>query len=208
MVLGICIALFCACGNGPSSTTESTAQSAETAYTPAWSSGPEALQGKKIIFIGNSYTFWGQTVLNKGTGVLSQAEHSNDQGYFRQANPNVCFLLLVPQMAPEKGYAWLQDVEALKGENIRICNWGGMLHDISQGTTQVPGATVPYSRSSWWIHTWQNKRLTEQNISTIKNTLKTTKVFLFFVQLGVICGRCFFGAGCALCKWKAKTYNI
>lgn len=229
LVLGMCIALLAACGNAPAPTTEATAQPTEAVYTPAWSSGPEALQGKKIIFIGNSYTFWGQTVLVKGTGVLGQAERSNDLGYFyqlckakgidvsvtnwtfgghditeifdgpcdkgddkclgenhdyyltdryfdyvciqpykekeyegdivahlkytmdlfREANPNVCFLLLVPQMAPERGYTWLKDVEALKAENVRICNWGGMLHDISQGTTQVPGATLPYYRGSF-----------------------------------------------------------
>ena len=228
LVLGICAGLFCACGNG-SSATESTTEAAGAVYTPTWSSGAEALQGKKIIFVGNSYTFWGQTVLFKGPSVLDQAKRSNDRGYFyqlckakgidvsvtnwtfgghditdmfggpcnrgddkcqgehheyylqdryydyvciqpyketeykgdivehlkytmdlfRQANPNVCFLLLVPQMAPEKGYAWLQGVAALKDENVRICNWGGMLHDICQGTTQVPGATLPYSRSSF-----------------------------------------------------------
>lgn len=229
LVLSICVTLLAACSNQPAPTEEATTQPTEAVYTPAWSSGPEALQGKKIIFIGNSYTFWGQTVLVKGTGVLGQEERSNDLGYFyhmckskgidvsvtnwtfgghditeifdgpcdkgddkclgqnhdyylqdryfdyvciqpykekeyagdivahlkytmdffRQANPNVCFLLLVPQMAPERGYEWFKDMEALKDEGVRICNWGGMLHDISQGTTQVPGATLPYFRSSF-----------------------------------------------------------
>jgi len=222
----MCVAMFAGCGSAPAApATEPT----ETVPTPAWSSGPEALQGKKIIFIGNSYTFWGQTVIVKGTGVLTQAERSNDQGYFyqlckakgidvsvtnwtfgghditemfdgrcdkgddkclnefheyylqdryfdyvciqpykekeytgdivahlkytmdffREANPNVCFLLLVPQMAAERQYAWLKDVDVLKDQNVRICNWGGMLHDISQGITKVPGATLPYLRSSF-----------------------------------------------------------
>ena len=223
ILMALCV--FAGCGGKSASSTEPT----ETVPTPAWSSGAEALQGKKIIFIGNSYTFWGQTVLVKGTGVLSQEERNNDQGYFyqlckangidvtvtnwtfgghditeifdgpcdkgddkcmgqvheyflqdryydyvciqpykeadytgdmishlkytmdffRQANPNVCFLLLVPQMAAERGYPWLPDVEELKAENVRICNWGGMLHDISQGNVQVPGATLQYLRSSF-----------------------------------------------------------
>lgn len=242
LVLGLCLSLFSACGDAPAATgtTEQTAQAVstsapETVYTPTWSSGPEALQGKKIIFIGNSYTFWGQTVILKGTGVLDQASRSDDRGYFyrlckakgidvsvtnwtfgghdimeifdgpcdkgddrcmgeyheyyiqdrcfdyvciqpykektyngdiveylkytmdffRQANPNVCFLLLIPQMAAEENYKWLGDVEALKEENVRICNWGGMLHDISQGTTQVPGGTLPYSRTSF-VNTLDN----------------------------------------------------
>ena len=212
LVLGICIAGFSSCSKVPAATPETTTQPAEQTHTPTWSSGPEALQGKKIIFIGNSYTFWGQTVLCVGTDVLAQEDRSNDKGYFyqlckakgievsvtnwtfgghdipemfggpcekgddnclgehheyyirdryydyvciqpyrekaykgdiiehlkytmdffRKANPNVCFLLLVPQMAPEKGYAWLQDVEALKSENVRICNWGGMLQSHTQ----------------------------------------------------------------------------
>jgi len=229
LILCLCLSLFAACGGESSAPDVTEPQATQSAYTPAWSSGPEALQGKKIIFIGNSYTFWGQTVIVKGTGVLDQESRSNDQGYFyqlckakgmdvsvtnwtfgghditemfggpcdkgddkclgqvhenyladryydyvciqpykeaqyngdivkhleytmdlfRKVNPNVCFLLLVPQMAPERGYKWLNDVDALKSENVRICNWGGMLHDISKGTTQVPGATLPYLRSSF-----------------------------------------------------------
>ena len=225
LVFSICVALLAGCGRNDAPQT----QPMETESTPAWSSGPEALQGKKIIFVGNSYTFWGQTVILKGTGVLGQEERNNDQGYFyqlckakgidisvtnwtfgghditamfdgpcdkgddkclgqnheyflqdryydyvciqpyrelqytgdmishlrytmdffRQANPNVRFLLLVPHMAVEKNYIWLRDVDALKDENVRICNWGGMLHDICQGNIQVPGATLPYQRSSF-----------------------------------------------------------
>jgi hypothetical protein len=69
--------------------------------------------------------------------------------FFREANPNVCFLLLVPQMAVEGEYTWLTDLEDMKKENVRICNWGGMLHDISLGVTKVPGATLPYNRNSF-----------------------------------------------------------
>ena len=43
----------------------------------------DALNGKKIIFIGNSYTYYGQTVLEK-RGVLEQASRNNDEGYFYQ----------------------------------------------------------------------------------------------------------------------------
>ena len=225
LILCMCAALLVGCGGNETLQTQPT----ETEPTPAWSSGPEALQGKKIIFIGNSYTFWGQTVIVKGTGILSQEERNNDQGYFyqlcqakgidvsvtnwtfgghditamfdgpcdkgddkclgqyhenfladryydyvciqpyreqqyagdiiahlkytmdlfRKANPNVCFLLLVPHMAAERNYAWVKDIDALKDENVRICNWGGMLNDICQGNTPVPGATLPYLRSSF-----------------------------------------------------------
>ena len=42
------------------------------------------LNGKKIIFVGNSYTYYGKCVLEKKPTVLEQAPRSNDQGYFYQ----------------------------------------------------------------------------------------------------------------------------
>lgn len=221
--------LMAGCGNAPAEPTEGTT----TAPTQPLLTGPEALQGKKIIFLGNSYTFWGQTVIHKGYEVLTQLERSYDQGYFyqlckangidvsvtnwtfgahdivdfflqdgcgaerdcdgefhqyflkdpyfdyvvlqpyveteyagdlaahlqsavdffRSANPNVRFILAVPHMAAERPgtYQWYQDIDTLKDEGFLICNWGGMLHDISEGNVSVPGATLPYNRSSFVV---------------------------------------------------------
>ena len=44
----------------------------------------ESLDGKKIIFIGNSYTYYGQTVLEKTQKVLKQEDRMHDKGYFYQ----------------------------------------------------------------------------------------------------------------------------
>ena len=46
--------------------------------------GPVSLDGKSIIFIGNSYTYYGQTVLEKSQKYLTQEERINDHGYFYQ----------------------------------------------------------------------------------------------------------------------------
>ena len=46
------------------------------------------LNGKKIIFIGNSHTYYGKTVLEKKQTVRSQAARSNDHGYFYQICKN------------------------------------------------------------------------------------------------------------------------
>ena len=43
-----------------------------------------SLDGKSIIFIGNSYTYYGQTVLEKSQKYLTQEERINDHGYFYQ----------------------------------------------------------------------------------------------------------------------------
>ena len=51
----------------------------------AYSDGDEnPLDGKKIIFIGNSYTYYGQTVLEKDQTRLNQSVRTGDQGYFYQ----------------------------------------------------------------------------------------------------------------------------
>ncbi|MBQ3074784.1 MAG: hypothetical protein IJC26_01835 [Clostridia bacterium] len=42
------------------------------------------LDGKKFIFIGNSYTYYGKCVLSKSTTNQSQSARSNDKGYFYQ----------------------------------------------------------------------------------------------------------------------------
>ncbi len=42
------------------------------------------LNNKKILFIGNSFTYYGKCVLEKTTAILTQKERSNDKGYFYQ----------------------------------------------------------------------------------------------------------------------------
>lgn len=53
-------------------------------YSPPTNSGSirHPLDGKKFIFIGNSYTYYGKCVIN--TSSQSQSERSNDKGYFYQ----------------------------------------------------------------------------------------------------------------------------
>lgn len=46
------------------------------------------LDGKKVIFIGNSHTYYGKTVLVKGHSILDQKTRSNDYGYFYQICKN------------------------------------------------------------------------------------------------------------------------
>ncbi len=43
-----------------------------------------SLDGKKIIFVGNSYTYYGQTVLEKSQAFLTQQSRKGDVGYFYQ----------------------------------------------------------------------------------------------------------------------------
>ena len=43
-----------------------------------------SLDGKRVIFIGNSFIYYGQVVLEKTQKYLSQSSRENDKGYFNQ----------------------------------------------------------------------------------------------------------------------------
>jgi len=223
LLLGTCLG----CGNQAApETTESTDPPKSTVSQAAM----DALDGKKIIFLGNSFTFHGYAIKQIKENILTQAERVGDPGFFyqlckragaevsitnwcfgghditdylggpcekkkdcqgqdhasflvdrnfdyvalqlsvekkyqgdlaahlqpvmdmfREANPNVKFILLVPHMAYDEAYDWAQDVDTLKGSGIIICNWGKMLDDIVNGKVQVPGAKQSYARPTFVI---------------------------------------------------------
>lgn len=213
-------------------TTVATEPATEVATEPeatVSAAGREALDGKKILFVGNSYTHVGRVVFNVGISKQSQESRSNDRGYFyqlckamgmevsvtswtfgghdltdslghactkedckgadhlvwltdryfdyvvlqpyyektyggdinahfqpllemfREANPNVKFIILIPHMAYDRGYAWIPDLEKLDQPDVTVGNWGKMLYDIVEGNTQVPGATQPYGRPTFVV---------------------------------------------------------
>ncbi len=43
-----------------------------------------SLDGKRVIFIGNSYVYYGRSVMNVSSSVMSQAARENDKGFFYQ----------------------------------------------------------------------------------------------------------------------------
>ena len=66
---------------------------------------PSSLDGKKIIFIGNSFVYYGQTVLECDWSVNSQESRKNDKGYFYQ----LC---------------------KANGENVSVTNWTFGSHSL------------------------------------------------------------------------------
>lgn len=48
------------------------------------STGKEALEGKKVIFFGNSFTYYGKCVLDKGQSTYAQSARDEDKGLFYQ----------------------------------------------------------------------------------------------------------------------------
>ena len=225
--------LMAGCGNAPSEATQgATTAPSTTAPAPTASQvAKEALDDKRVLFIGNSYTFWANTVINKKNYILTQEERSNDNGmfyqlckengmevsvtnwafgshnftdimsheclcenvdcegadhmsfltdpafdyvamqlfyeteytgdlishlkpamdFFRQANPDVKFLLEVPHMTYVRNFQWKDHISQLADEGVIICNWGGMLDDIVNKRIEVPGATQQYFQQTFVI---------------------------------------------------------
>ena len=87
LLLALCLLLsLAACGAAPVETApQTTATEAPTETTvPAPitpQSSIDALQGKKILFVGNSYTYYGRVVTPQG-GILSQAERDDNRAMF------------------------------------------------------------------------------------------------------------------------------
>jgi len=73
--------LSCACGEMSKDTFEQGRKATE--FAPVGSK-KDLLDGKKILFVGCSYTYYGNTVIKKTNDVRSQEKRSDDQGYFYQ----------------------------------------------------------------------------------------------------------------------------
>ena len=80
LVAALCVGIFAGCA--PASNQETTPATTEATVQEFVPQGKESLNGKKVIFFGNSFTYYGKCVLSRGQSVVSQVERSNDQGYF------------------------------------------------------------------------------------------------------------------------------
>lgn len=70
-------------GCGVPASTQTTSPSVESTTTEPVT-GKDALNEKKVIFIGNSHTYYGKCVLEKGQSVWGLEQRTNDQGFFYQ----------------------------------------------------------------------------------------------------------------------------
>ncbi|MBR5453061.1 MAG: hypothetical protein IKV54_03190 [Clostridia bacterium] len=111
---------FSACSTPPQDTASDTTDSDTTAAadvtdaTDDSSDGFSSLDGKKVIFIGNSFVYYGQTVIERDWSVNDQQNRINDKGYFYQ----LC---------------------KANGENVSVTNWTFGSHSL-QNFCQHPCA--------------------------------------------------------------------
>lgn len=73
-----------ACARGEASQSGSAPESSPGVQLPAPGTNAGVLDGKKVIFVGCSYTYYGGVVINTYNSVLTQEARSNDQGFFYQ----------------------------------------------------------------------------------------------------------------------------
>ena len=220
-----------ACGAAPAETTAATEAPTETTAAPTTpQSSIDALDGKRILFVGNSYTYYGR-IVHTQPGVWAQEERNDNRGmfyylcrekgidvsvtnwtfgghdltdslghscsmtdescyqldhlsyltdpvydyvclqpyfedeyagdmvthlqpfmdFFREANPDVKFLLLVPHATFFRNFVWKDDFAELSQAGITVCNWGGMLDDLVNKRVTVPGGTQQYFFGSFVI---------------------------------------------------------
>ena len=184
------------------------------------------LDGKRVIFIGNSHTYYGKTVIDK-SGTTQEAR-SKDKGmfyqlcklngadvtvtnwtfashnlihtfgectkcsgikdhaaylinrkydyvviqegsssgtpesflsicgtvinFFKEANPDVKFILTISTRVVDGNYKWLSAVEELQNKHgVIISDLGHMVWDIVNGKTAVPGSQMTYNKNSFII---------------------------------------------------------
>ena len=95
IALALCLSSFlcliaCASEEAPAETTENDVVTTEQETTKEETTEMEeikekvSLDGKRVIFIGNSYVYYGRSVLNVSSSVMTQAERENDKGFFYQ----------------------------------------------------------------------------------------------------------------------------
>ena len=72
--------------------------------------------------------------------------------FFKQANPNVKFILTLSTRVVENNYKWLSAVEGLReSHGLIVSDLGHMVWDIVNGKTEVPGGRFTYNKNSFII---------------------------------------------------------
>ena len=223
LLFSVVMGLLAGCGVAPTET---------TAPTEVLAKEEAVLEsGDKIIFIGNSFTYYGKCVLDKGQKEFGLDKRANDQGYFYQickangldvsvtnftfgghqlkdfysgkcaagrghdglnhleyltdrdydyvvlqqgsggksaadilgecrplmdlflkVNPNTQFVFLVHHRVHQvEETAYKSHIKELEDAGFIVVDWGALVADVINGTTQVPGATQTYDNNSFVI---------------------------------------------------------
>ena len=101
-------------------------------------------------------------VIQPGSGSTSDSAIKEDMemvmNFFRAANPNVKFAILVPYShhgtlvdSPYLHKNILNSLKTLAADGVTVVDWGGLVIDIVNGTVKVPDATQEYVKNTFVI---------------------------------------------------------
>ena len=113
----------------------------------------------KAYLVDRNYDY---VVIQAGSGEISSNSIMSDvytiMDFFREANPNVQFVLLVPYAAygtigktPTLQKKLLNSLKLLANEGVTIVDWGGLVMDILNGDVAVPGSKQVYEKNTFVI---------------------------------------------------------
>ena len=106
--------------------------------------------------------YFDYVVVQPGSGVASSAGFLEDMAtvtaFFREANPNVKFVVLVPYSAYGTigGTAilakeFLDGLKVVAQDGVIVVDWGGVVMDILNGVTKVAGSSIDYVKNTFVI---------------------------------------------------------
>ena len=102
--------------------------------------------------------YYDYVVISPGAEGSFDETMTKVMAFFREANPNVQFILLGTACAygingnDSPDYMYQQELFApYEDQGILIANWGGLVSGILDGTYTVPGATQEFTRSSFIV---------------------------------------------------------
>lgn len=113
----------------------------------------------KAYLVDRNYDY---VVIQAGSGEISSNSIMSDvytiMDFFREANPNVQFVLLVPYAAygtigktPTLQKKLLNSLKLLANEGVTVVDWGGLVMDILNGKIEVPNAAETYEKNTFVI---------------------------------------------------------
>ena len=106
--------------------------------------------------------YYDYVVIQPGSGASSSASFLSDMetvmSFFREANPNVKFVVLVPYSAYgtigstiNLATEFLGGLKTVAEMGVSVVDWGGVVMDLLNGVTSVPNSSFEYTKNTFVI---------------------------------------------------------
>ena len=135
----------------------------------------------KAHFVDKSFDY---VVIQPGSGKTSSDRFLTDVEYvmdfFKEANPNVKFVILVPYSAygaygstPTLAIEFLNSLKIVAEKGAIIVDWGALVMDIINGEARIEGSTIGYVKNTFVISKSANDGYHPSQLSGYITTLMT-----------------------------------